>query len=394
MIYKTHTIYLDNAASSFPKPTSVTEKMTRMLKHNTANPGRSGHRLSAAASRIVFDTRSLAADFFGISGHEENVVFTFNATLAINTVLKGTLKRGDHVIISDVEHNSVLRPLTELQKDGISYSVATTEPDDAITVENFKKLIVPQTKMIFVSHASNVGGMILPVEKLGKLCKDHGIYFGVDASQTAGHVPIDLIKMNISVLCAPGHKGLFGPQGTGLIVINPDSDIKISPIVFGGTGSESLLYTQPNTLPEMLESGTLNTVGIAGLYEGIRFCSERQHQISDRIHHLTDIIFGELPNLPYISVFSPENKNAGIVSFRVAGIDSETVARFLDTYGVCVRGGFHCSALFHKKVGTQSDGLVRVSPSVFNCEKDIITFINSIKRLKIQKNALDFQNEN
>ncbi|MBE6896061.1 MAG: aminotransferase class V-fold PLP-dependent enzyme [Ruminococcaceae bacterium] len=382
MTCRKNMIYLDNAASSFPKPRSVYEKMNSVMRNNTANPGRSGHRLSLEASQIIFDARSVVADFFGISGHEENIVFTFNATLAINTVLRGLLRTGDHIIISDVEHNSVLRPLVAMKKDGISFSVAETFDDDELTVSSFRKLIRPETKMIFVCHASNVSGAVLPVDKLGSLCKEHNILFGIDASQTAGHIPIDLLKMNISVLCAPGHKGLYGPQGTGVIVISPELKQNIEPFVFGGTGTDSLLDIQPKILPEYLECGTLNTVGIAGLAEGVRFCKNKAISINTRIGSLFDLTYSELEKIPFISILSPKNNNAGIVSFSVEGVDSETVTRYLDSFGICVRGGFHCSSLFHNKAGTVSFGAVRISPGFFNTEKDIILCINSIKRLK------------
>lgn len=382
MTCRKNMIYLDNAASSFPKPRSVYEKMNSVMRNNTANPGRSGHRLSLEASQIIFDARSVVADFFGISGHEENIVFTFNATLAINTVLRGLLRTGDHIIISDVEHNSVLRPLVAMKKDGISFSVAETFDDDELTVSSFRKLIRPETKMIFVCHASNVSGAVLPVDKLGSLCKEHNILFGIDASQTAGHIPIDLLKMNISVLCVPGHKGLYGPQGTGVIVISPELKQNIEPFVFGGTGTDSLLDIQPKILPEYLECGTLNTVGIAGLAEGVRFCKNKAISINTRIGSLFDLTYSELEKIPFISILSPKNNNAGIVSFSVEGVDSETVTRYLASFGICVRGGFHCSSLFHNKARTVPFGAVRISPGFFNTEKNIILCINSIKRLK------------
>lgn len=382
MICRKRTVYLDNAASSFPKPFSVVKKMNRVMFQNTANPGRSGHRLSADASRIIYDARCVLADFFGISGHEENVVFTFNATLAINTVLRGLLKKGDHVIISDVEHNSVLRPLVAMKENGVSFSVAETFEDEIQTVRSFESFILPETKMIFVCHASNISGAVLPITELGKLCKKHDILFCVDASQTAGHLPIDILQMNISVLCASGHKGLMGPQGTGIIVISPAMKQEFFPLIFGGTGTDSLLEIQPAVLPEYLECGTLNTVGIAGLTEGVRFCNNNVKTIKKHIVALFSLLYSELEILPYVELHSPKNNNVGIVSFSVEGIDSQTVTRYLDDNGICVRGGFHCSALFHKKNGTEHCGAVRVSPGIFNSEKDVILCINSIKRLK------------
>lgn len=381
MDYK-KTVYLDNAASSFPKPRSVIERMNRVMNENTANPGRSGHSLSLSASQIVFDARTVVADFFGISGHEENVVFTYNATYAINTVLRGLLRRGDHVIISDIEHNSVLRPLVAMKKDGISFDIAETFESDDLTVSSFSSHLRHNTKMIFVSHASNVSGAILPLKALGDLCKKNGILFCVDASQTAGHLPINIREMNISALCAPGHKSLMGPQGTGLIVISPEIKEEFSPLIYGGTGTDSLLDIQPYVLPEYLESGTLNTVGIAGLAEGIRFCMNEKNAISSQISSLFSYAYSELEKIPHIRLFSPKTNNVGILSFSTDGIDSEQITRFLDSEGICVRGGFHCSKLFHEKAQTERFGLVRVSPGVFNTKKDIFTFIISIKRLK------------
>ena len=371
------TVYLDNAASSFPKPTAVVNKVAAMLRTNTANAGRSGHRLSQQAAEEIFAARTTVSEFFGISGSEENVVFTSSATQAINTVLKGLDLKGRHIIISDLEHNSVYRPTVYLAKSGVYGDIARVSNNDDETVENFKKLIRHNTALIFVTHASNVTGKILPIKKLGRLCKERGILFGVDASQTAGHMDIDMKNDNIDILCTSGHKGLFGPQGTGLLIVN--GDIKIAPLLHGGTGSSSLLAEQPMLLPESLESGTMNAAGIAGLAEGIKFIEKNKAAFRKKEQALFEKAYDGLMNIDGVTIFSPRTNNAHVIAFSVDDLHSDTITSLLDERCVCVRGGFHCAALCHRKLKTEKNGLVRVSMNGFNTESDIVFFLKALR---------------
>lgn len=378
MLDRKKTIYLDNAASSFPKPPAVVKRMNEVMRLNTSNPGRSGHRMSGEAARWIYETRVVAAEYFGMPGREENIVFTMNATHAINIAINGLLSQGDGVIISDIEHNSVLRPLTELQNRGvITLSVAETSDDDGETEENFRRLINSGTKLIFVSHASNVNGKLLPVERLGKLCREHGLIFCVDASQTAGHIGYDLGRSDIDILCTSGHKGLFGPQGTGILAINRNPGIK--PLIFGGTGGYSLLRTQPEGLPESLESGTLNTPGITGLGEGIRFLIKNGSAFKEKTKKLYDMTFRGIASVPGIEIYSRSGSEIPLLAFNITGVHSEKTTALLDSSGICVRGGYHCSALFHSKYATEKQGAVRASMSGFNTEDDIRSFISACR---------------
>lgn len=369
-------IYLDNAASSFPKPKSVIKVISKSLKDNTANPGRSGHFLSEQAAHRVYLQRAKAAQFFGCA--EENVIFTLNATHSINTALKGVLHSGDHVVISDLEHNSVLRPLVWLRDNiGISFDVVKTDLyDDEKTVKAFDAMIKPQTKLVFCTHASNVTGKILPVDKIGLLCKEKGCFFFTDASQTAGFI----LPNNYDILCTSGHKGLYGPQGTGLMIIKNTNVLPITSILQGGTGSNSLDYNQPDILPESLESGTLNTPGILGLGAGIDFVNKNQKKIITREKLLLTEGIRLLSKLPDITIYSNNENNTPLFSFNVSNTNSDTVTEYLNINKICVRGGYHCAALAHEKLGTIKIGAVRVSIGAFNKMEEIEKFIYTLKK--------------
>ncbi len=373
-------IYFDNAASTFPKPANVINRMNSIMKYNTANPGRSGHEMSNQNAEIIYGARKTAAEFFGIPDSPENVVFTHSATHAINIVTNGILQNGDSVIISDMEHNSVLRPLAAREKDGmIKLKIAEVSTDDDETVENFRKLIDSDTKMIFVTHASNVKGNTLPVEKLAKLSKENGILFCIDASQTSGHINCNIKSLGADILCTSGHKGLFGPQGTGMIIFN--EKIPIKPLIFGGTGGSSLLKTQPLELPESLESGTQNTVGIAGLAEGIKYVKRNGKRLHETGRKLYGLAFAGLSDCKGIHIYSDKNNKTPTLAFNIKDFPSEKVTEILNAHGICVRGGFHCAALFHEKMKTTRQGMVRASFSGFNTEMQVLKFINVCKAI-------------
>lgn len=368
-------IYLDNAASSHPKPLEVLRAVSRQLRENGANPGRSGHRMSADASETVYRTRALLAQEFGTD--PETVLFTQNTTDAINRALKGLLQKGDHVVISDLEHNSVLRPLVALREKGIEFDVAQTTENEEETVNNFQQKIKSNTKLIFCTHASNVTGQILPVHAVGALCRRYGILFGVDGAQTAGVESYDLKRDPIDLLCIPGHKGLLGPQGTGALILSRPLDLL--PITEGGTGTDSLLEAQPKIFPEGYESGTLNTPGIAGLGEGVRFIRKYREAIRRHEGNLRNLFLSEMETIPQFCTLSPVGESVGTVAINHISSHSEELCRFLDQSGFCTRGGYHCSALAHKKLKTEAQGALRISFGYRNTEQDVHECIRFLK---------------
>lgn len=373
-------IYLDNAATTFPKPAQVISACVGAMRFYGANPGRGGHKMSARAGETVFGCREKLAQMF--SCKEERTVFTLNCTYSLNLAVKGVLKKGDHAIISSLEHNSVLRPLENMREKGlISYDVAAVEPlDDEKTVKNFERLIRPNTRLILCTHASNVFGTVLPVKKLSALCKKHGLIFALDCAQSAGIFPIDMEKDGIDIVCAPGHKGLFGPMGTGILMFS--ENVEIESLVQGGTGSLSLQKSQPGIYPDSLESGTVNLPGIAGLSAGLDFIKSRggERAIHEKETYLMKILKEDLSVIKNITVF--DNMHSKIysptLSFVVNGEHSEQTAQKLDDRNIAVRAGYHCSYLAHSFCKTTRSGTVRVSPSVFNTKSDVKFFVFSL----------------
>ena len=365
-------IYLDNAATTFPKPQCVLQAVQRCLRCYAANPGRAGHALAAMADETVFETRRALAAFFGAD--VTRTAFCFNCTHAINTALKGVLQKGDHVIISSLEHNAVLRPLEHLRQNGvIEYDILQVAPEnDVLTLQRAAALIQPQTRLLFVTHVSNVFGTVLPIRKLAALANAHGILFGVDAAQSAGVFDLNLQADAIDLLCIPGHKGLFGPMGTGALLFS--TKVTPAPLLQGGTGSLSLEKQQPDVLPDQFESGTLNLPGIAGLSAGLRFL--KQTGTAAIRAHEAELISSLREDLSVISGVRlyDELRSAQpqtLLSFSVASMSSEEVGSALNQFGFAVRAGFHCAALAHTRHGSSESGTVRVSPSVFNTKKQI-----------------------
>ena len=375
-------IYLDNAATSGIKPSGVVNAVTAAMKKYSANPGRSGHTASINTADMVYKTREKAADFFGSSA-AENVAFTLNCTHALNCVIKGVLKRGDHVVVSDMEHNAVMRPLEKLKKDGIiTWDTAETSADDNVTAHNFEQLIKDNTRLLICTNASNVFGFVLPIAKIGELCRKKGILFCVDSAQSAGVLPIDMQKQNIDFLCVAPHKGLYAPMGTGILIAEKPLD---NTLLEGGTGSESFNLSQPDTMPERLESGTVNVVGIAGISAGIDFVNSRG--IKNIYNHefcLARQLFEGLKKLPKAVLYNDEiryMKNAPVISFNISGYGSDNVADILNKRGIAVRPGFHCAPSAHTKMGSADTGTVRVSPGLFNNDRQIAFLLNILKKL-------------
>ena len=361
-------INFDNSASSFPKPVSVQRAVAAAIVKYGGNPGRSGHKLSLEAAEKVYETREAAARLFG--AEPQNVAFTANATFALNMAIKGIMQYGGHIIISGYEHNAVSRPVYTLSRHrGVEFSVAEVSCDDDVTVRNFESLIRRDTKCICCTAASNVTGRILPYRRIAELCRKHGLCFIGDCSQAAGLLDITL-EDGFDFICTSGQKALYGPSGTGLLIT--DGRFPLSTIIEGGTGTASAMLEQPSDMPEQLESGTLNTVGIIGLREGIRFVSERTPSaILAHEQRLCDRLIARLSAGKKIKTYRTDARYVPIVAFNVGDINSHVISSALSEKGFALRGGLHCAALAHNSLGTLSQGAVRFSPSVFNTPKQV-----------------------
>ncbi len=378
-------IYLDNAATTFPKPKSVIMAANSALLKLSANPGRSGHAMSIRASKEIYDSRKIIAKFFNVNDLE-NIVFTLNCTHALNIVIKGILKSGDHVVISSLEHNSVLRPLESLRKTmDISYSIAKVsfESDDE-TLDNFRKAFNRNTKLIVCTHASNVWGKILPVDRLAAMCKQYGIFVCVDAAQSAGIVNINYEESNIDFLCAAGHKSLYGPMGTGLLISNK-GDLLL-PLIEGGTGSKSIQAQQPDLMPDRFESGTLNLPGISALKSGVEFVQNHGvYNIYQKEMKLIDNLYQKLEKLEHIKLYTEKpqfGRYVPLLTFNIKNKKSEEVAKYLNKNLIAVRAGLHCSPLAHQQMGTIEEGAVRVAPGIFTSSNEIDILYRKLLKLE------------
>lgn len=376
-------IYFDNGATTFPKPKGVAAAVNSVLMKYGANPGRSGHSMSLKSAEMMYNCRKNLADFFDFSSPEK-VIFTGNCTSALNTVIKGILKSGDHAVISSVEHNAVVRPLEELKDKKVTYSVAECVPyDDDATINNFRNAMNEHTRLVICTHASNVFGIKLPVVRLGALCRLHGVLFCVDAAQTAGVTKLSLDDVCIDYLCMSGHKGLYGPMGTGALIINCDT--LPESLIQGGTGSMSYQKTQPDVLPDMYESGTPNLPGIAGLNEGIRFINRCTiDKIERHEMRLARMLYDYLSNMKDIELYTkrPDSiTSVPVISFNVRGEDSEDIAAELNKFGIAVRAGLHCAPLAHEFYGTIDRGTVRVVMSAFNTDSDVKYFVSALNKI-------------
>ena len=378
-------IYLDNAATTFPKPSKVYEEVLNCMKNYCANPGRASHDMAIKSSLKILECRKLISDLFNIR-NPLNIVFTSNATEALNIGIKGFLKRGDHVISTFTEHNSVLRPLNTLNKEDVEVTFIASDKLGVINPKDIKSKIKENTKLIIVNHVSNILGTIQDIVSIGNIAKEYGIEFLVDASQSAGSIDIDVEKANISMLALSGHKGLYGPQGTGIFYVK--DGIELSTLEEGGTGSSSISLSQPLELPDRFESGTLNTPGIAGLCEGIKFINKIgiKNIYLDEMNLIEQLLF-ELNKLSFIKVYGKKNiKGRGaVLSFNIEGIDSSIVAERLNDENIAVRTGYHCTALIHKVIETEKRGTIRVSPGYFNTCDDIDNFIKAIINIYKEK---------
>lgn len=376
-------IYFDNAATTFPKPQSVAAAVKEGVVSYGGNPGRGGHAFSMKASKKIFQIRENIAEIF--DAQVENIVFTSNCTHALNLAIKGLLgKKGGHVLTSNMEHNSVARPLYSLSAQGIlqweAVPVVGCHPEQM--VKEFEKRIRPNTKAIITTHASNVIGTVVPIRELGELCKRKGIYLVVDAAQSAGVLPISMKEDGIDILCTAGHKGLYGPTGTGLMILRPD--LNLTTLLEGGTGSNSIEMVQPSFSPDRFEAGTVNTVGICGLGAGVNFVKQKgMEKIYKHEMRLCKKLFEALLKMPHVvlydGTFLPGEK-APVLSFNIQGKTSMETTQWLNQKGFALRGGLHCSPVAHRALGTIEDGTVRFSPSYYSTEQQVERFIATIKR--------------
>jgi len=377
-------IYFDNAATSWPKPSETIAAMQNYLQNVGGSPGRSGHRLSIEAARIIFDTREKLAQLFNVSD-PLRIILTRNATEALNIAVFGYLKQGDHAITSGMEHNSVMRPLRAMEKRGVDITVVPCDIDGLIDPGHIAGAIKKNTKAIFITNASNVTGTIMPVSDIGRIAREHGLVFCVDAAQTAGCYPIDVVEMNIDLLAFTGHKSLLGPSGTGGLYIREGLEKSIEPICVGGTGSRSEVEEQPDFMPDRYEAGTPNTVGIAGLKAGVEFVlSKGVDQIKNKEEKLVKMFMEGVSDLPGIILYGQKSveRRAPVVSFNIAGMDPAAVALELDEhFGIMSRSGLHCAPAAHKTIGTYPMGTVRFSFSYFNTEEQIISSIEALRKI-------------
>ncbi|MGN0525996.1 MAG: aminotransferase class V-fold PLP-dependent enzyme [Acutalibacteraceae bacterium] len=377
-------IYLDNAATSFPKPFEVIKAVNDSFYYYPANPGRSGHNLSQKTAEQVYKTREALNDFFNGYG-SEFVSFFSNCTTALNVGIKGLLRAGDHVIISCLEHNSVARPVYKLKQNGlIDYTVFNVGETVEETLVNFKKSFKSNTALCVITAVSNVFGNILPIKELSRIAHENGALVLVDGAQGAGIIPIDMKNQDIDCLCVPGHKGLLGPMGTGVLL---HKNLNFNTILEGGTGTSSFDLAQPQLCPERLESGTLNVPGICGLKKGVEIVENMGvSNIFNKESQIGEEIFYGLKSIPNVILYREnygKNAFAPVISFNIKGLHSEQVSRILNEHEIYVRGGFHCSPLAHEFYGTKQTGAVRLSPSFNTSKKDINNLLNVVKKIAI-----------
>ena len=372
-------IYLDNAATSFPKPRETVRAMAAALENCGANPGRAGHALSLAAGRIVERCRESTAQMLGETD-ASRVAFCLNATDALNMAIHGVVRTGDHVISTLLEHNSVLRPLSELSRSGVI--TLTLVPPDAqgqIRAEDIERAMLPRTRLVVMTHMSNVLGTLQDVQAVGRVCQRRGVLLLLDCAQTAGHVPLAPKTWGCDLLAMPGHKGLLGPHGTGVLWVR--AGVNVAPLRQGGTGSASESMFQPRMMPDCLESGTLNLPGIAGLAAGMNEALVYMDETHAHIVHLCDMLRAELLNMRGVRVYT--RPGASLVSFNVDGVGSQETAAMLNRAGIAVRGGLHCAPGVHRFLGTLDVGAVRVSPGIYNMREDMTALARAVAKMAL-----------
>ena len=376
--------YFDNAATSWPKPGETEAAMARFLRESGGSPGRSGHRLSIAAGRVVLEAREAVAALLG-ADDPLRIVFTKNATEALNIVFRGMLTPDDHVITSSMEHNSVMRPLRALEAEGMALSVVPCSGLGELDPDRIRSAVRPNTKLLVLTHASNVTGTIFPITEAARIAHDHGIAVCIDAAQTAGALPIDVRGMGIDLLAFTGHKSLFGPPGTGGLFIAKGLEDRIRPLMTGGTGSRSEFEAQPSFLPDKFEAGTPNTVGIAGLGASVSWIMGKGvGPIRAHEEALTGRFISGLSRIPGITLYGPPDpsRRTAVVSFNIAGLTPSEAALELDErFAILSRPGLHCAPAAHRTIGTFPQGTLRFAFSFFNTPDQIDASLEAVARL-------------
>ena len=377
-------IYLDNASTSFPKAPTVATAMSDYITNRGININRGSYALAYDVEDIIYTTRQRLKTLF--NGHDpSHVIFTQNVTMSLNMVIKGLLKAGDHVLVSSMEHNAVMRPLTQLLDKGITFDTIPCDSTGSIQMDSIEPLIRPNTVAMIINHASNVCGTIQPLELIGPICKAHNLQFIVDAAQTAGVIPIDVKACHIDALCFTGHKGLLGPQGIGGIILTKEMAQTLTPLIAGGTGSFSHLETMPTHMPDAFEAGTLNLPGIIGLNEGISYIeSQGMENIHNHELALTQAFLEGLQSIDGINIVGKQNiqDRTAVVSITIDGMDPANIAYELEsTYHIMTRVGLHCAPRAHQTLGTYPEGTVRFSFGYTNTHEDVESALSALHRI-------------
>ena len=377
-------IYLDNASTSFPKAPTVATAMSDYITNRGININRGSYALAYDVEDIIYTTRQRLNTLF--NGHDSShVIFTQNVTMSLNIVIKGLLKAGDHVLVSSMEHNAVMRPLTQLLDKGITFDTIPCDSTGSIQMDSIEPLIRPNTVALIINHASNVCGTIQPLESIGPICKAHNLQFIVDAAQTAGVIPIDVKACHIDALCFTGHKGLLGPQGIGGIILTKEMAQNLTPLIAGGTGSFSHLETMPTHMPDAFEAGTLNLPGIIGLNEGLAYIeSQGMENIHNHELALTQSFLEGLQSIDGINIVGKQNiqDRTAVVSITIDGMDPASIAYELESnYHIMTRVGLHCAPRAHQTLETYPEGTVRFSFGYANTHKDVETALSALHRI-------------
>ncbi len=388
-------VYLDNGSTSFPKAPGVSDAVKFFMDEVGANVNRGGYESAYSAEDVIMETREMLKKLFHFPGKVRNVIFTPNITYSLNYIIKGWLKPGDHVLVSSMEHNAMMRPIVQMEQMGVTFDRIPCSRDGEMMVEKIEEMIKPNTKGILTLHGSNVCGAIMPLEEVGAICKKHGIKFIVDAAQTAGVFPIDMEKMNIDILAFTGHKSLLGPQGIGGFLLTDEMAKVVDPLIVGGTGSVSDSEIQPEFLPDKYESGTPNIPAIYGLHAGLKYIMEKGiDHIREEEMKLAGAFMEKMKEIPGVRIVGPnrvENR-APVVSLDFEGRDNAEIAFNLDNeYGISTRTGLHCAPNAHKTLETYPQGTVRFSFGHFNTMDEVLFAAKAVKVLIMENQELDSQ---
>ncbi len=377
-------IYFDNGSTSFPKAPGVVTAMANLLEQGAFNINRGNYEGAYEVAAIVLETRELLAELFRAKSSKQ-VVFTPGITYSLNFLIKGLLKPGDHVLVTGLEHNAVMRPLCQMEKEGVTYEVIPTDNEGMVCAEDVEKLIRKETRLVVVLHASNVCGTVVPIEEIGAVCKKHGVFFAVDTAQSAGTIPVDMQKANIDFLAFTGHKGLLGPQGIGGFLISEELDKELTPLIAGGTGSISDSLEMPTMLPDKYESGTMNLPGIIGLHAALSYLKETGVEaIHEKKMVLTEYLLNGLKQFPDIRVVGRQTleDRVAVVSLDFMNTDNAVAAFTLESeYGIMTRVGLHCAPIAHKSLGTYPQGTVRIAFSASNTTEEIDILLEALKHI-------------